>query len=204
MTNSGTLTLVTPGSINLAGAVNATGGTTLEANGAITATAPANNFGGSLDLEGVPSSVVTNAQSADVVSAVALTLKNVDITDNLTVSAGGALTSTGAIMVGGNVNFSTTSGDISFGDSGNTIGGTLSASVSTSGSDNNTLEDNLPNGGLTIGTITLGTGTLELDDFYSAFASVTSPAVSEGRRAASPPLPAASASMSKRPTRTSS
>ncbi len=104
-----------------------------------------------------------------------------DITDNLTVSAGGALTSTGAIMVGGNVNFSTTSGDISFGDSGNTIGGTLSASVSTSGSWTTLrLEDNLPNGGLTIGTITLGTGTLELDDFYSAFASVTSPAVSEG------------------------
>jgi hypothetical protein len=172
---SGSLVLQTPGNINLAGAVDVTGVTSLEANGTIIATAATNNFGATLDLEGLNGG---NALSATVASAGALDLGNVNLTEDLTATAGGLLTSDGPIGVGGNLNVSTTSGSISL-DSGNNITGTLSASVSTSGSDNITLGDELITGGMKIGTITLGTGTLQLDDLFSNL-TFTPPNISEG------------------------
>ncbi len=152
----------------LGGAVADTSYTQLEANGAITAINPGNNFGSNF-LEFFGANGYGSAGSANVVSAGALTFSTVNITGSLTAKAGGAISQNVAISVGGDVSFTTTTGAISL-DSYNNFGGDISAKVNPAGSDNITLGNyNSDIGNFEIGTITMGSGVLQLDNYASGY-----------------------------------
>jgi hypothetical protein len=165
---SGNLSLTTAGNISLTGAVNVSpgGSTSLNANGPITANNAANNFGDFLDLFGQTN--FTAAASASVTSSGALELDGANIAGALTLSAGGAITQSffGTVTVGGASSFSTTTGSITL-DNDNNFGGAVSATVHST--DNVTLgNDNFDTGGIILGAISMGSGTLQVDDFSFA------------------------------------
>jgi hypothetical protein len=164
--SSQSLTLQAGGNINLQGSVSVTGPgtTTLQADGSITANNAANAFGDSLTLM---ASTGTSAASASVRSAGALALAEVAVTGNLTVTAGGALTQVSNVTVGGDASFTTTAGDIQIDDFSNSIDGTISATVS--GASNVTLGNNNAAGTLELGTVSMGSGDLILDNFATSF-----------------------------------
>ncbi len=146
----GNFTLLAGGAITQTGAIAAGALNVSTTTGAITLTNSGNSFG--------PLTVTTHgSDAASIYDSTALSVASATIGGGLTLSAGAAITQTGAITAT-SLNVSTTAGDITLTNSGNAFG---PLTVSTKGSDNATLYE-LP--ALVVasadvgGTLTLTTG----------------------------------------------
>ena len=164
--------------VDLSGANSLAAGVTLAVNGPMVGAAGDVSFTNAKQLNALPTftdfgidslTLAFNDNSALDVGALASLPTASGSFNNLAITTGGNITESAPLAAAGAVRFTSTHGSVTVDQSGNDFQGDISASAT--GANGITLGNNGP---ITLGTITLGTGSLQIDDFDSSgFTSVS-------------------------------